>query len=168
MHKYGIRSLLALIIIIGYFTLLRPGRALVNKSVLTPALEKVTNSHPGLTLTEESSSVSNRILIEGGGQFYFKVPFGLNFLLAMVGLSLLSARTIFYGYLAGIQIIGVIIAFVSFYLGGILSLKLVILSDLMVRYLIPLCSLGIVPVAYIFKTENINEREASETADHSA
>lgn len=160
MRKYGIRTGLIVLVIVGYFGLLRPMRAYINKSVLTPAIEYVTNSNPDLELNGEGNSVSNRILIEGGGQFYFKVPLGLNFLLAMIGLILISARAPFYGYLLLIQGIGVIIALLSFYLGGVLSLTLVILSDLMVRYLIPLCSLGIVPVAYIYKAEKINEREA--------
>lgn len=160
MRKVGIRALIVLAVIVGYFTVLRPLRAVVNESILKPAIHHVADNNTHLELTDDASSVSNLLLIDSGGQFYFKVPFGLNFLLAVIGLVLISAKPSFYGYLLLIQIIGVIFAFLSFYLGGVVSLKLVILSDLMVRYLIPLCSLGVVPVAYIFKAQKLHEREA--------
>ncbi|MBO6523651.1 MAG: hypothetical protein JJ971_07505 [Balneolaceae bacterium] len=83
----------------------------------------------------------------------YKIPFGLFFLLACIGLIILYANSKFYYYLIGIQIIGGAISFLFLLLTISISDHFIVVPDLISRYLTPLCSLGLVALTYIQQKE---------------
>lgn len=163
MRDIAIRLAFVLLIIVGYFFLIRPIRAEINRIILKPVVEYGVTSNTNIYAAEESRSVSNAIFWGEGdtrNELFVTVPFGLTFLVGMMGLVLVGSEPKFFGYLVAIQLIGGVIAVLSFYLGAILHLKFLILSDLTIRYLIPLCSMGLVPLALILKRQIFHERQA--------
>lgn len=161
MREIGIRTGLILLFVVGYFTLLRPVRSMVNKLLFTPVVEQTLETSNIFSLNKDVSSVSNRVIIgtpEDGKEIYVTVPFGLHFLLALTGLAAIGGAPRFYGYLIIIQVAAGIITLLSFYLAGVISIHFTILTDLTVRYLNPLCSLGIVPITFIYKYQAFDEQ----------
>jgi hypothetical protein len=162
MRNLGIRSGLALACIVIYFLLLRPFRAEFNQYVYQPVVQQSIEQSDQLFEGGESSSVSSYLIwgdtIESGKDLHIKVPFGLHFLLAIIGLVLISAKRSFYLYLLGVQVGGSLMALFCLYLGSLTIVQLLIISDLLLRYLVPLCSLGMVPLAFIDQRKSIHER----------
>ena len=87
----------------------------------------------------------------------YKIPFGMFFLFGCIGLITLGSRSNSYMYLIGIHFIGGILSFVGLLLALTLSIKFLIIPDILSNYLVPLCSLGLVALSYIQKREALKE-----------
>jgi hypothetical protein len=162
MRKYGIRIGVTLGLVIIYFFLLRPLRAELNKYIYQPIVEKSMSQNERIYTDKEASSVSNYIFWSDGDApphvLSIKFPFGLHFLLGIIGLVILGAKKSFYIYLVSIQVFGSLSALLCLYLGSLTIIQLLVISDLLLRYLIPLCSLGMVPLAFIYQKQITHER----------
>ena len=90
-------------------------------------------------------------------QWTYKIPFGMFFLFGCLGLIALGSRNNSYMYLVGIHFIGGMLSFIGLLLALTLSFKFLIIPDLLSRYLVPLCSLGLVALSYIQKREALKE-----------
>lgn len=163
MRDTAIRLALGLLIVIGYFFLIRPIRAEINQLMLSPIVEYGVTANSNIYAADESRSVSN-VLFWGEkdslNHLSVPVPFGLTFLVGMMGLVLVGTDLKFFGYLVVIQLVGGIIGVLSFYLGAVVHLKFLIITDLTIRYLTPLCSMGLAPLAFILKRQEFHERQA--------
>ncbi|MEX0719389.1 MAG: hypothetical protein WD059_01895 [Balneolaceae bacterium] len=149
------RILLTALILLVYFFLLRPIRGEINQTIF-PLVEQSIQESDSQISYSQSGTVSNRIEwgdISNPKELYLKIPFGLNFLIGIIGLILVKAENRYYWILAAIQLGGGIVAFASFYFGTVSSANFLIITDLIMRYLMPLCSLGIVPLAFIQKRQ---------------
>lgn len=83
----------------------------------------------------------------------YKIPFGLFFLLAVLGLILLDSETKYYYYISVIQLIALIFSIIGLLLAKSLSAKFLVIPDIISLYLLPLCSLGLVALVFIAKKE---------------
>ena len=163
MREIGIRSGLILIIIVGYFVLLRPARGLINEAVYQPVAEYVVQAQPGFSFAGDAKTVSNHLLIEeaiGIEEIYFTVSFGLHFLLACIGLIMIKAERKYYGYLILIQLATGLLSIVFLAFTNLISLQFISLTDFTIRYLNPLCSLGLVPLAFTLQKRTVNEQRS--------
>lgn len=159
MPKAITSTLLVILFILFYFFLLRPLRGEVNRVLLKPLVEQSIHSDHIISY-DLGSTVSNRIEWSDGNsvkELFLKIPFGLNFLIAVTGLIILGADTRFLWILCAIQLLGGFISVLTFYSGTISSASFLIITDLTMRYLTPLCSLGIVPLAFIHQRQKENE-----------
>lgn len=90
-------------------------------------------------------------------QWSYKIPFGMFFLFGCLGLIALGSVYQSYVYLIGIHLAGGMISFIGLILALNLSIKFLILPDLISSYLVPLCSLGLVALSYIQRKEALKE-----------
>lgn len=163
MREIGIRSGLIVLVIVGYFMVLRPARGLINEALYQPVAEYVVNAQSGLSFIGDATSVSSHILIEediGINGIYFTVSFGLHFLLACVGLVAIKAQRKYYGYLILIQLATGVLSIVFLVFTNLISIQFISLTDFTIRYLNPLCSLGLVPLAFTLQKRAFNEQKA--------
>lgn len=89
--------------------------------------------------------------------WHYKVPFGSFFLIGMVGLIVLNARRHYYFILIGIHVLVLLICSIIFMMDIAQYYQLLIITDLLSRYLIPLCSIGIIPLAFLERKEGSGE-----------
>ncbi|MEX0856896.1 MAG: hypothetical protein WD016_02020 [Balneolaceae bacterium] len=164
MPKYLVTLFIAAGILIIYFFLLRPVRADINENILLPIIEHSVNNGSNTSIGYEAGSrVSTRIFwgeVSSLNEFYIAVPFGLQFLIGMLGLVSIRADKKYYLALVIIQVVGGILTVSFFYLGALYLKYLLICADLTIRYLTPLCSLGTVPLAFIQKRQQLHEARA--------
>lgn len=160
MHSFWMRIGVIAGIIVLYFFGIRPFRAQVNHAIYLPVIAKTAQANSNIEISGESSTVGNTLYWEseeGRKSLFVKVPFGLHFLLAVIGLIFLQAKKRYYHILFLIHFSGGIFSLLIVYLSGYVEFGLLIGADLMMRYLVPLCSLGIVPLALIEKKRKIDE-----------
>lgn len=161
MREIGKRSALILLIVVAYFILIRPARGVINELVYQPVAEYVVNAQSGLSFLGDANSVTNHILINkdaGIDEIYFTVSFGLHFLLACVGLIAIKARYKYFGYLILIQVATGLLSIVFLTFTNLISIQFILLADFTIRYLNPLCSLGLVPLAFTLQKRIGNEQ----------
>lgn len=161
MRDYGLRFALIIIVITGYFFILRPARAVINERIFHPAAETVVSQHPELNFKGDGNSVTNHILISQGNQLdeiYFTVPFGLHFLLSLTGLLAIQAKSRYFYILILIQFATGALSLLFFMMTNLIGLQMISLTDFLIRYMNPLCSLGLVPLAFTLKKQAADER----------
>lgn len=90
-------------------------------------------------------------------EWEYKFPFGYFFLIAITGLILIGADKKFYMILIGIHLGSVILTSIIFAVSMYFSTWLLIVCDLLSGYLVPLSSLGIVPLAFLEKRQEADE-----------
>lgn len=81
--------------------------------------------------------------------WHYKITFGSFFFLAMIALISLNSETKLFVILAGMHVTVIIISSLIFHIGTQWSFALLAVPDLLSRYIIPLVSLGLIPIAYI-------------------
>ncbi len=74
----------------------------------------------------------------------FRISFGYYFLLAIIGLSFLAQDRKPFLFLISIHLLFTLISIISLYIGLYSISMFLILSDVIARYIIPVCSLGLV------------------------
>ncbi len=156
MHNVASRMVFVVLIVIIYFILIRPLRAEINRLFLTPVVSHGISVNVNISSAEDSRSVSNAVLWgedDEINELFVTVPFGLTFLVGIVGLLMIGSVPKFYGYLVMVQLLGGFLGILSFYLGAEVNLKFLIVSDFAIRYLTPLCSMGLVPLSFIYKKQ---------------
>lgn len=94
----------------------------------------------------------------------YKVPFGSFFFIGMIGLILLGAGKKYFLYLIGIHAFVLLTGTLIFRIDMMQHFRLLIITDLLSRYLIPLCSLGMIPLALI-ETKNSIQGARPETQE---
>lgn len=149
MQKYTLfqRIILLLIIVAGYFFVLRPSRAFLNQKVFVP----VVQHNLDVSQYNLSNSVSS-ILIWGieKKKSQLKFPFGVYFLMGLVGLVLVSAAPKFFLYLVSVHVVGGMISYVALWGGVLFDESFFILPDLLSRYLVPILSFLLIPLSMGF------------------
>lgn len=158
MRDLFIRLGLVMLVITLYFLALRPVRSQLHQHTFAPLVEhSVPAGHPSISY-EQGSSVTSNIFWDKPelvNTLVLTFPFGLHFLLAAVGLIFLRSGRRFWVALVIIQAGGAVVSLITFYLAAQLGTGLLVLTDLTGSYLVPLCSLGVVPLAFIYrKKEN--------------
>jgi hypothetical protein len=81
--------------------------------------------------------------------WHYKMQFGLFFLIAMIALIALGAEWRYYLILAGSHFAVMLISSVILIFGIHQNVMLLSISDLLSRYFIPFCSIGIASFAYL-------------------
>lgn len=155
MPKVLLKTLLFVLILVIYFMGIRPIRSYVVKKQLDGLMtEKELPEHVIL----ESNTPYNATMIyiiykhrDFQKDWNYKFPFGMFFLFALLGLVAIAGDKRFYMYLIFVHIAGVILSNIFLYVGLKYSPWLIAITDLLTRYLIPLCSMGMVPLAYLEK-----------------
>ncbi|HBX67699.1 MAG: hypothetical protein CL670_05685 [Balneola sp.] len=161
MRSYGIRIGVIFGFVLIYFLVLRPLRVEINKFIYSPVVEVSIESSEQIFSGVESSSVSNSVRWETNNTekyLYINVALGLQFFISIIGFVIIGADKSFYFYLFNVQLLGSLLALLCLYLGSVTVVQLLIVTDLLVRYLIPLCSLGLVLLALIHKKQALDER----------
>jgi hypothetical protein len=161
MRSYGIRIGLAVGVVVVYFFILRPLRVEINKYIYNPIVDISIKQSEQIFMGVESNSVSNSVKWEVNNTekyLYINVALGLQFLISVLGLVILGSNKSYYFYLIAIQVLGSLLVLLCLYLGSITAVRLLIVSDLLVRYLIPLCSYGLVLLLFIHQKQLVNER----------
>lgn len=87
----------------------------------------------------------------------YKISFGFYFLLGMIGLIIQNTSKEFIYMLIMVHILGILVSSILFKLSGITDYKSLIVIDLITRYLIPLFSLGLMPLSYLQKKKSTDE-----------
>lgn len=139
-HRFLTRTLIAILFIICYFLIIRPFRGVVNKAVYVSTIENQLQEN-NYTL---SNSVSQSIYFgddEHRGKAQLKVPFGLFFLIPVVGLVLIGAGKDQYILLFTIHLLGGILSYSALWTGILLTDQFFILIDLITKYLVPVLSI---------------------------
>lgn len=87
----------------------------------------------------------------------YKIPFGMFFLFALVGLIFIGVVKQSYYYLAGIHFGGGFISFLALWYSIPNHPYFLVIPDMISRYLIPLLSLGLVALSYLQKKNSTDE-----------
>lgn len=148
------KLLLFIVIVLIYFLGIRNLRAVVHDlhfgSVL-PDTYGLVGESTNLTFYSQST-VSYTFVYQPDETEYiwiYKIPFDSFFLFAMLGLVFLNAKKDDYLILTGIHFTSGLISLLFLVLGIHFQHYLLLVPDLLSRYLVPLCSLGMVGLAYL-------------------
>lgn len=162
MFKLVKKIALAITFVLVYFFGIREARGIIH------------DFHLGTVLPEEYGVFSQDFLFTSptsvSFSFYretdivhkiwiYKIPFGLFFLIAVISLILLQSDKKFFSYLVFVQIFLGFLSFIGLFLAKYVSITLLSIPDLLSRYLIPLCSLGLVALAYMEQKNKISEHD---------
>lgn len=134
-----LKKLVFVIIFIGfYFLLLRPVRSytsdILKSNIEIEHFETYSQSSVGLTILYLDEGFEK--------EFAFKMPFGMFFLFSTISLIFINASWRDLGILCAIQSIFWIIAFICMIIGSKGNLFFLEVMDMVLRYLLPLSSLG--------------------------
>tara|TARA_R110002124_G_scaffold197895_2_gene364936 strand:- start:1361 stop:1834 length:474 start_codon:yes stop_codon:yes gene_type:complete len=133
-----------------YFLILRPIRSytaeIIRPIVKTQNFETYNQSSVSTTIIYSSKNLTK--------EFPFKIPFGMFFLFSTISLIFISAGWKNFGILCLIQIFFWLIAFVSMLFGSKGNLFFLEVMDMILRYLLPLSSLGFPAYLIIQKRSN--------------
>ncbi len=151
------KLLLFIVIVAIYFLGVRKVRSAIHDVHLGSILPNTYG------LVEEDSNIAFFAQSSVGFTFYeqseessynwqYKIPFGSFFLFSVLGLVLVGAGKNEYLILAGIHVISGLISFFFLAIGINFYHNFLLVPDLLSRYLVPLCSLGLVGLAYLKKT----------------
>ncbi len=148
------KFLLIIIVVAIYFIGVRKLRAAIHDlhlGSILPTSYGVIDEDSEVTFFAQSS-VSYTFYYQSDEANYiwmYKIPFGSFFLFAVLGLILVNAKKNDYLILVGIHLISGLIALLFLILGLNLQKYFLIIPDLLSRYLVPLCSLGMVGYTYL-------------------
>jgi hypothetical protein len=121
-----------------YFLLLRPVRSytadILKSNIEIEHFETYSQSSVGLTILYSDEDLKK--------EFAFKMPFGMFFLLSTISLIFINANWRDFGILCAIQSVFWLIAFICMIIGSKGNLFFLEVMDMVLRYLLPLSSLG--------------------------
>lgn len=140
------RTLIMILFILSYFLIIRPFRSEVNKAVYVSTIEKHLQEKDYIL----TNSVSQIIYFgddEFGAKAQLKVPFGLFFLVPVVGLILIGAGIDQYILLFVIHLLGGILSYSALWIGILMTDQVFILIDIITKYLVPVLSIMTVVLA---------------------
>ena len=147
------KLILILIFVVAYFSMLRPVRSYSAK-----ALKSVVEIKQFETYSQ--SSVSITIIYKDqdfSKEFPFKMPFGMFFLFSGISLIMINVSTKELAILCIIQISFWLLAFLAMLIGSKGSLFFLEIMDMILRYLLPLFSLGF--PAYLIMKKKMKAQE---------
>ncbi|RNC86041.1 MAG: hypothetical protein ED557_04525 [Balneola sp.] len=149
------KLLLLTIVVIVYFFGIRNLRSLVHDFHLGSVLPTSSGLIDGDTSLSfySQSSVSYTFYYNSDSSYtwVYKIPYGAFFLFSLLGLILIDAKRVDYLILIGIHFTSGLISFLFLLVGINFYHYLLIVPDLLSRYLVPLFSLGLVGFAYLKK-----------------
>ncbi len=143
-------------ILLIYFSALRPIRGHVISFI-----DRHT-SYEDLEQSYESATSIKMMSLTNAKQkeLYFKAPFGMFFLLAIVGLIFVDFRVKNFLWLSAIHLSIWIIAFISFKIGVKGNPFFLDIMDFFIRYSLPLCTMGLIPILLLMKqSKRVNTDE---------
>lgn len=135
----------------------------------------IHDAHIGTILPKENGEINSNLSFytEGAVSFSFtlssdsnftskkyKIPFGLFFLLPLIGLVILGTLRQDFFVLISIHLLGGIISFLALIYAIPEHPYVLIIPDMLSRYLIPLLSLGLVALSYLQKKNSTDENGA--------
>jgi len=134
----GKKIILVIIFVVFYFFLLRPVRSgvieIINSNIELVVGNVTSSSSTGIKINYEKEDFSKK--------FSFKSPFGMFFLLSTVCLIFMGSDWKKLGLLSILHLCLWILAFGCFLIGSKGSVFFLQTMDFLIRYLIPLCTLG--------------------------
>lgn len=141
------KVLLGIGILLIYFSALRPIRGHVISFIDSHT------TYEGFEHSYESTTSIKMVSLTDSKQkeLYFKAPFGMFFLLAIVGLLFVDFRIINFLWLSGIHLAIWLIAFISFRIGVNGNPFFLDIMDFFIRYSLPLCTMGLIPILLLMK-----------------
>ncbi len=141
------KVLLAVGIFLIYFMILRPARGHVVSFIDSHT------TYQGIEHSFESATSIKMVSLTNAKQkeLYFKAPFGMFFLFAIVGLLFVDFRTKNFLLLVGIHLSIWVIAFISFKIGVAGNSFFLDIMDFFIRYSLPLCTMGLIPMLLLMK-----------------
>ena len=147
MHQLIKKVLLGIGILLIYFLVLRPIRGDVISFI-----DSRTTYH-GLDYGFVGATSINMVSLNNSEQkeMYFKAPFGMFFLFAVMGLLFVGFTVRNTLLLAGLHSSIWILAFISFKIGVAGSLLFLDIMDFLAGYLLPLCTMGLIPMLLLMK-----------------
>lgn len=147
-----------------YFLGIREIRALIHDAHLGTVLPEQYGQISSELSFYPQSSVSFTFFKTGTEfkpEWQYKIPFGLFFLLAILGLISIGADNRMFVYLVSIHFAAGLLSFLMMVIAVNGLRSFIIIPDLISRYLIPLCSLGLVALTYLEQKNKISEYEGT-------
>ncbi|MEO1022675.1 MAG: hypothetical protein AAFW89_09025 [Bacteroidota bacterium] len=135
-----------------YLFILRPSRVVFSDHVLNPVFDhtKSVTVENDIQVFQNTSGVG-LLVLRNGDIMYFKMPFGVNALITVCAFILIGSGKTQWFTLISIQIVGWLLALGFLLLAMYLSSSFLTITDLLMRYLIPVCTLGLVPLSLLQK-----------------
>ncbi len=152
------KGLIILGFVLIYFIGIRQARSFIHDlhlGTILPDEYGVINEDVGFMA---ESSVSFTAFLLGGKTphgWQYKIPFGSFFLFSMIGLIIIDSKRKHYYILTSIHLIGGVISFSFFVLGINTFTQFLVIPDIISRYLLPVCSLGVVALSYLEKKNKL-------------
>ncbi len=141
-----------------YFLGIRQVRSFIHElhlGTILPEEYGVINEDIGF-MAESSVSFTAFLLSEVKPHgWQYKIPFGSFFLFSAIGLIIIDSERKHYYILSLIHFIGGIVSFSFFVLGINVFTPVLIIPDIIARYLMPVCSLGVVALSYLEKKNKL-------------
>lgn len=156
------KALIIILVVVAYILLLRPVRNTLFdvqfNSILTEEIRAEENIE--ILILEERAFIAAWPDSRPDVQWQYKIPFGIYFLVSLIALVILNGSRKLYLLLTGIHAAALIVAALLLWAAARWSPGFLTGTDLITRYLIPFCSLALIPLAYIQKQNTENERKA--------
>lgn len=164
--KSMLNPLKKLLLIIGfvllYFLGVREVRGIIHDAhygIILPSQQGLITNEVGFESQSSVSFTFYELNTESGHGWQYKIPYGSFFLFAIIGLISIGASMKDYWILILIHLFAGIISF-SFVLMGIhFWVKLLMISDLLTRYLLPISSMGFVALIYLQQRSKVSNEE---------
>lgn len=147
--KWIKRIIFSILIITVYFSLFRPIRSVLIQSIHESSNYKTLTTE-NIILRSTSIQLIPKI-VDYEASKTLKSPFGLFFLISTLGLVLLGVPVRNLGYLIILHSTLWVFAFLFFKAGISLNIFFIEIMDLFNRYLIPITTLGFIPLVFMIQ-----------------